>query len=215
MAASFIFAMAYRTNQKRQAHKELLQKRRDATFIAEYIRRMAPDTYDEAEKFLKALQQQYPTKKDCTKTHEFLVKTTNYEDIDHYYNRKRRSAQQNKKISTSTTDTSTTVVSTTFVDNMALEIPLMPKSVVSENTEPLETIPEEIYQQILNEITNDPVLKAIFDDVCTNQDQEDDTEFDNIVFDESITGDDVCTNQDQEDDTEFDNIVRFDESIRT
>ena len=192
--------MAYRTIQKRQAYKDLLNKRRDATFIAEYVKRMAPDTYDEAEKFLKALQQQYPTKKDCTKTHEFLVRTTNYEDYKHYYNRKRRGVQQNKTISTSTTDTSTTdtststtVTSTTdtstaFMDNMVIEIPLLPQSVVSENTAPLETMHEEIYQQIINEISNDPTLKTIFEDVCANQDLEDDTEFDNIVLDESITG---------------------------
>ena len=185
--------MAYRKTPKRQAQKDLLNKRRDATFIAEYIRRMAPNTYDEAEKFLKALQQQYPTKRDYTKTHEFLVKTTKYEDIHHYYHRKRRSVKENKTSSTSTTVTSTTrtstaVTSTVVVDNMVLDIPLMPESVVSENTAPLETMPEEIYQQILKEITNDPALKTIFDDVCTNQDLEDDTEFDNIVLDESITG---------------------------
>ena len=185
--------MAYRKNQKRQAQKDLLDKRRDATFIAEYVRRKAPDTYDEAENFLKALPQQYPTKRDYTKTHEFLIKTTNYEDIHHYYNRKRRSAKQNKTTSTSTTvtsttSTSTTVTSTTVVDNMVLDIPVMPESVVSENTAPLETIPEEIYQQIIKEITIDPALKTIFDDVCTNQDLEDDMELDNIVLDESITG---------------------------
>ena len=180
--------MESRKAKKKQTQKKLIQKRRDAAFIAEYVRRKAPDTYDEAENLLKALQQQYPTKKDYTKTHEFLIKTTNYEDMHDYYNRKKRSAKQNKTISTSTTVTSTTVTSTTFVDNIVLDIPLMPESVVSENTAPLETIPEEIYQQIIKEITIDPVLKTIFDDACTNQDLEDDMELNNIVSEESITG---------------------------
>ena len=175
--------MECRRNQKRQAQKELLKKRRDATFIAEYVKRKAPETYAEAENFLETLRQQYPTRRNYTKTHEFLTKTTDYEDYADYYNRKRRSAKQNKTTSTSTTSTSTTVV-----DNMILDIPLIPPSVVAENTAPLEAITPEIYEQILKEITMDPALDSIFNDVCTNQDVEDDMEFNNIVLDESITG---------------------------
>ena len=180
--------MEYRRNQKKQSKKALLEKRRDSAFIAEYVKRKAPETYAEAKNFLETLRQQYPDRKDYTKTHEFLTKTTDYEDYKDYYNRKRRRAKQNKTTSTSTTSTSTTSTSTTVVDNMVLDIPLLQPSDVAQSTLPLEPINPEIYEQILKEITMDPALNAIFNDVCTNQDPEDDMEFNTIVLDESITG---------------------------
>ena len=168
--------MDHRKNQKRQAQKDLLEKRRNATFIAEYVKRKAPETYAEAENFLKKLRQRYPRKRDYTKTHEFLVDTTDYEDYKHYYNRtKLRRFKQNK------------TPSTTSVNNMVLNIPLMPETVVAENTTvPLQPIPQETYEDLITEITMDPALQAIFNNIVSNQDLE--NEPNDIELDESITG---------------------------
>ena len=168
--------MDHRKNQKKQAQKDLLEKRRNATFIAEYVKRKAPETYAEAENFLKILRQRYPHKRDHTKTHEFLVDTTGYEDYMQYYNRtKLRRIKQNK------------TASTTSVDNMVLAIPLMPETVVAENTTaPLQPIPQETYEELITEITRDPALQVIFNDFVSNQDLE--NEPNDIELDESITG---------------------------
>ena len=196
--------MAYRKDKKKQAQKDLLQKRRDATFIAEYVKRKSPETYVEAENFLKKLRELYPNKRDHTKTHEFLVDTTAYVDHKEYYNRKRlRHLNQDTTSSTTSVNTassttsvnttsSTTSVnttsrttsvntssSTTSVNNMTLNIALMPETVVAENTVPLQAIPQEIYKDLITEIVSDPALHDIFHDFDNMQD---------IELDEAITG---------------------------
>ena len=192
--------MAYRKNQKKQAQKDLLQKRRDATFIAEYVKRKAPETYIEAENFLKKLRELYPNKRDHTKTHEFLVDTTVYVDHKEYYNRKRL-RHLNQDTASSTTSVNTTSVnttssttsvnttsrttsvntssSTTSVNNMTLNIALMPETVVAENTVPLQAIPQETYEDLITEIVSDPTLHDIFHNFDNMQD---------IELDEAITG---------------------------
>ena len=170
--------MAERKTQKRQSHHNLLQKRRDSMFIAEYIKRKAPDTYAEAEGFLKTLRERYPDKRDYTKTHEFLVSTTEYACYKDYYNRKRKESK------TASVDKKRKESKTASVDNMALAIPLLPQNVVDENTAPLQVMPQEIYDEVIREITSDPSLQDIFNYFSNNdQDLEND-----IELDPSITG---------------------------
>ena len=162
-----------RTHYKRQAQKNLLHKRQDACFIAEYVKRKAPDIYAEAEGFLKTLKQRYPTKRDCTKTHEFMVSTTEYNSYEEYYRRKKPQCKESS------------VRKTAFVDNMSISIPLLPENVVAENVAPLQLVSEEISEEIVREITSDPILRDIFNDFSN---LENDIDLDGIELDPSVTG---------------------------
>ena len=159
--------MECRKTQKKQAQKNLLQKRRDSVFIAEYVKRMDPGTYTKAKSFLEKIRQHYPEKRDLTTTHEFLVHTTQFNNYGEYYNRKRR-----ERINKTNT--------TTSVNTMALNIPLLPENVVAENTTvPLQVIPTETLESLIKEITTDPILQPIFNDLVSTE---------VLETDESITG---------------------------
>ena len=182
--------MADRRKQKRESRNVLLQKRRDSSFIAEYVKRNHPETYTEAESFLNKLREQYPHKRDCTKTHEFLTSTTEYVDYKQYYNRKRMNHPNNGTASSTTSSTasstpSSTTSSTTNAD-MVLTIPLIPKPVVAENTAPLQVVSPEINQALITEIVNDPQLHAIFTEFENMQDFELDEALNDL--DDTTTG---------------------------
>ena len=186
--------MAERKKQKRESHHVLLQKRRDSSFIAEYVKRNHPETYTEAESFLNKLREQYPHKRDCTKTHEFLTSTTGYVDYKQYYNRKRMKHLNNGTASSTTSSTasstasstpSSTASSTTSAD-MVLTIPLIPKPVVAENTAPLQVVSPEINQALITEIVNDPQLHGIFTEFENMQDFELDEALNDL--DDTTTG---------------------------
>ena len=173
--------MEYRKSQKRQAREKLLTKRRDSVFIAEYVKRMDPGTYAKAQSFLEKLRQHYPEKRDLTTTHEFLVHTTQYNSYGEYYNRKRR-GRINKTNTTTTTTTTTTIVNatTSSVNTVELNIPLLPENVVAENiTVPLQVISPQTLEDLIKEITIDPILQPIFDDLISTE---------VLETDESITG---------------------------
>ena len=180
--------MADRQKQKRQSRKQLLEKRKDGAFVAEYVKTNYPGIYKEAEGFLNELRTRYPGKRDYTKTKEFLIITTEYGSYKEFYNRKRTSHTNNSTTSstasTSSTPSATTTPSasttTTSVD-MSLTIPLMPAPVVLENTPPLEVFSPEINQAIITEITNDPELHAIFSDFENMEDYEHDVSLNEFV----------------------------------
>ena len=182
--------MDARKKQKRESHHVLLQKRRDNSFIAEYVKRNHPETYTKAESFLNKLREQYPHKRDYTKTHEFLTCTTEYVDYKQYYNRKRMKHLNNATASSTTSSTassttSSTASSTTSAD-MVLTIPLIPKPVVAENTAPLQVVSPEINQALITEILNDPQLHAIFTEFENMQDFELDEALNDL--DDTTTG---------------------------
>ena len=160
-----------RKTQKKNAQKLLAAKSRHARFITEYIKRITPELYTEADNFLKSLQALHPGKRDLTKTHEFLVKTTSFTDYRDYYN---RTKLKKYKQSSTTMRTTTTTTTTTRVDaNLELNIPLLPQHVVKENTTtPLQPMQDDVYQDLLEQIAADPVLQPIFNDMVAPQDDE-------------------------------------------
>ena len=160
--------MDKRKIQKRKSQKTLAAKSRDARFIAEYVKRKAPVLYAEAEGFLSHLRELHPEKRDYTKTHEFFVSTTVFSDYRDYYNRTKINRYKQKSTSRKTTTTTTT---TTTVDNMELNVVLMPESVVNENTiVPFQPLSDETYKDLVEEITSDPTLQPIFNDMMNMQD---------------------------------------------
>ena len=159
-----------RKTKKKNAQKLLAVKSRHARFITEYIKRRTPDLYKEADEFFSILRAKHPEKRDLTKTHEFLVKTTCFSDYRDYYNRTKL-RKYNKR---STTTTTTTTTSTTCVeDNMELNVVLLPQHVVKENaTTPLQPMQDDVFQGLLEEISADPSLQSIFNDMSSPQDND-------------------------------------------
>ena len=164
--------MDKRKSQKRKSQKTLAAKSRDARFIAEYVKRKAPGLYAEADGFLKHLRTIHPEKRDYTKTQEFLVSTTGFSDYRDYYNRTKLNRYKEKSTSRKTM-TTTTMTTTTTIDNMELNVVLMPEPVVKENTiVPFQPLSDQTYQDLVEEITSDPSLQSIFNDMTNTQDTE-------------------------------------------
>ena len=165
-------------NQQKNATRRLLTtKDKHDRFIATYVKIKHQDVYAEAYSFYTELDQTYPTKRDLRKTPEFLHRTEGIESMyDHYYQNK-----LNKKKN-----------SQSAKDNMVLKIQLMAKSIGSLSTdvhvdeiqtgslstdvhvdeiqtgslstdEPL-VLPDNVYQDLLNELAQDKDLKAILND---------------------------------------------------
>ena len=148
-----------RKAQKKAAQKALNMKSRHARFISEYVQRRHPNIYAEGCRFYNTLKAANPEKRDLTKTHAFLVETTNYVDYRDFYNRKRLKSYR-KRITTTTT--------TTRVDNMELNIQLMtPETVVENKT--MQVMPNNVYEDLLSTINADPDLKSIFDGMTDPQ----------------------------------------------
>ena len=154
-----------RKTQKKLAQKTLNAKSKHARFIAEYVLRKEPVVYKEANSFYNMLKAKHPNKRDLTKTHEFLVKTTNYVDYRDYYCRKKSKSHKESTITTTTT----TTTRTSRVDNLELNIELLTPQVVAENTEPFQVIPDDLYQQLVTEIRADPDLQPVLNTMIAPQ----------------------------------------------
>ena len=158
--------MDKRKTQKKTAQKALNDKSRHSRFIAEYVLRKEPEVYKEANSFYDMLKGKHPNKRDLTKTHEFLVGTTSYVDYRDFYCRKKL---KHRKESTITTTTTTTTTKTTRVDNMELNIDLLTPQTVAENTVPLQVIPDDLYEQLVTEISVDPDLQHVLNNMIAPQ----------------------------------------------
>ena len=153
-----------RKTQKSNAQKILNVKNKHARFIAEYVFRKEPQLYKEASNFHNMLKAKHPYKRDLTKTHEFLVQTTDYSDYRDFYNRKKLKRHQQSSTTTTTTTT------TTRVDNMELNIDLLTPEVVAENTTtPFQIIPDDVYHDLLAQIRADPALQPVLNDMIAPQ----------------------------------------------
>ena len=158
-----------RAHQKRQArHTRAKQARRDR-FISAYIRRKNKEVYGEAEKFYLDLDEKYPNKRDLTITDEFTQQTTNYVSVA------QARIDQKKKL-----------VSQGVIN---LQIPLWNKAdieiaVMDQKADESLAIPESIYKDLLDEITKDPTLNAIFNGIEQHGEQPEDL---NQIINESLS----------------------------
>ena len=159
-----------RSDRKRFTRKNLSLKIKKDRFISGYIEAKCPQVYNEAMKYYEQLDSAYPQKRDLTKTVEFLYLTTGVSSFSEYYHKKRleKGKKQPEK-------------EPSIVDNMVLKIPLFdPKDKntlgsfpeqqeVSVHEAPLP-IPDAVYENLLQELRNDPDLYAIFNDMNTSGD---------------------------------------------
>ena len=168
-----------RKAQKRASHRALSLKNQHARFVTEYIRRKFPVIYTEADSFYKKVKESNPDKHDLTKTHQFLIQTTEYADYRDFYCRK-------KKLKVAKQTVTTTTTTTTLHDNMQLNVELLAPEVVkttinskttaSSSSESLLPIPEDVYQDLLNHLRADPDLERILEGMIlpTHQGEQED-----------------------------------------
>ena len=112
------------SNAKRRVREaEKRHERLHFKFIAEYVKCLHNNVYNEAEELYKNIRHEYPGVKDLTKTSEFMtVATPNKTVPRHYTSQRRENLRRSNKTQSSTDHTS----STDHMPQMVLEIPLMP-----------------------------------------------------------------------------------------
>ena len=169
-----------RAEQKKTARKTLSVRAKHDRFITSYLQVKYPKEYEEAQQYYQQLNVQYPKKRDLTKTTEFLYLATGHRTFVQYY-RQRIHAKKTKKISEKTD----------IVDNMVLQIPLMNSNdmdtvvleekadesdmntvVLEEKADESLVIPDDIYDNLIRELRNDPELYTIFNDMNVDTSQQ-------------------------------------------
>ena len=151
-----------RNQRKKFTRKNLSLKNRKDRFISSYIKAKFPDVYDQASKSYNQIDAAYPNKRDLTKTVEFVYTTTGVTTLNQYYHKKRSERVRKGK-------------EAAINDNMVLNIPLFgtkdcieqqqqQKQETNENELALP-IPDELYNNLLEELRNDPDLHTILNDM--------------------------------------------------
>ena len=180
-----------RTDQKRVARQILSIKNRQSRFITEYVKSKHAEIYQEAEAFYNHVKELNPNKRDLTKTHQFLVATTDFVDHREFYNRKKKDHKKNHPVTTfndnmvlrvqllapeaaTTTSNSESLVipddqigaTTTISNSESLVIPddQIGATTTISNSEPL-VIPDGLYQDLLKKLRSDPDLQMILNDM--------------------------------------------------
>ena len=137
-------------------------KNRKDRFISAYIEAKFPEAYNEAIKTYEKVDAVYTNKRDLTKTVEFVYLTTGVTSLTQYYQKKKaeRVKKQLEK-------------EAPIKDNMILEIPLFgtkdciqqQQQQQQETNEAALIIPDEVYQNLLEELRKDPDLYSILNDM--------------------------------------------------
>ena len=144
-----------RVEQKRKARHVLSKAARHDRFISLYVMKKNKDVYAEAKKFYDDLDKKYPFKRDLTKTGEFVHEITGYTSVYLSGQAIHHAKKQETK-------------------DMSLEIPLMDKgdvdiAVIAQKVDESLAIPDHIYNNLLAEISKDPAMSSIFNNI--NQEQ--------------------------------------------
>ena len=165
-----------RRAQKRKAHHLRTQAVRQNKFIALYVMQKNKDVYDEAKNFYHQLDAKYGTKRDLTKTDEFMYSTTGY-TVREMYQIKYKTKNQTKPRQEPNQPNQ---------KEIAVNIPLMNQSdvdiaVMSEKVNEGISIPDSLYNDLLDEISKDPIMCNIFRELNQEQPAESDQIFDSIL----------------------------------
>ena len=155
-----------RSQRKRFTRKNLSLRNKKDRFIAAYIQTKFPQIYDEAKKCYDQIDALYPSKRDLTKTVEYIYMSTGVTSLSQYYHKKR--AEKTKNLLEKEPGIN---------DNMVLKIPLFDakgsnklgrssrqQQETNDHEVPLP-IPDDLYRNLLQELRNDPELYSIFNDM--------------------------------------------------
>ena len=140
--------MPRRTRAQQDAHnanrRRIKQEGRKAIVCMSYIKRIYPQIHREANEFYTMVNERYPTKRDLTKTHEFIML--------------KQTPRPDKNITT--------------VEPL-LEITLMGDAAVTTATQntitPLD-MTDETYDLIIQELRKDPDIAKVFDQIMQDPD---------------------------------------------
>ena len=154
-----------RNIRKKITRQNLSAKSRQDRFISGYVQIKHSQVYDEAMAYYNELDQRYPGKRDLCKTIEYL-RMTGVKSYVEYYKKRTYSGTKREKQSEEKTK---------IRDNMVLEIPLQkhPNKALVKHQEGYDNDLESIlttpnYQEIMQAITNDPVLFSFYNDQTAN-----------------------------------------------
>ena len=157
-----------RLEQKRSARHIRVAKTKHDRFVSAYLKNVYPNQYAEAELQYEKLNRKYPTKRDLTKTTEYLKLSTGYDTFVEYY--RAQSAERAQKPEKK---------NTTQEMCISLEIPLMDKHDINVTTlcqkaDESLLIPEDVYTDLVTELTKDPELYNIFHNFqdCLEEEQQ-------------------------------------------
>ena len=151
-----------RVEQKRNARHVRSKQARHDRFITAYVMKKNKEVYAEVKELYDELDKRYPTKRDLTKTDEFKHEITGYTSL---YKWNIAKLQTRKQESNNQKD-------------MSLEIQLMNKddvdmTVMCEKASEEISIPDNIYNDLVTEISNDPTMSTIFNDLNNEQNEQD------------------------------------------
>ena len=149
-----------RVEQKRKARHIRSKANRHDRFISSYVMSKNKDVYAKAKKLYDELNNKYPTRRDLTKTDEFVQEITGYTSI-YQWNLSKLRAKKEKQ-------------GPNNQRSISLEIPLMSQNdvditVMSEKVSEEISIPDNIYDDLVIEISNDPTMGTVFNDLNNGQ----------------------------------------------
>ena len=167
--------------------RNLTQSARRARFISSYTEAMHPDIYNEADEMFTKLKEVYPDKRDMRKVPEFLCLTTGVKTMNaHYYKNK---ISKKKDENNHNKDNMVLEIQLTKHDELSTIMPketngptgelancipdetnapagelanIIPDETNAPTGELANVIPDDIYQGLLEELSNDPDLSRIF-----------------------------------------------------
>ena len=145
---------------KKYTRKQQTIKIRHDRLVSRYIQFKYPEAYAEAEAYYTHLETKYPNKRDLCKTLDFIRLTTGAATYTEYYHRKRQGNKPKNKGETAKKQH-------TIMDNMVLEIPLIDSDMAKEELS--LNIPQ--YEELMQEIRDDPDLYCIFNNFTTPGDE--------------------------------------------
>ena len=147
---------------KRQTRKVLCEAKRKDRLISGYVKCKYPEVYAEALECYESLNAVYPTKRDLSKTVEYLQLTTGAVSYTKYYNDRKAQKKRQEKQTETTAERQEKQTETTTKE-MALRIPLLPPETVQSQ----ETLDIPGANNVTNEIMQDPELRSVFQDMTT------------------------------------------------
>ena len=167
-----------RVDQKKKARRLRSKAVRHDRFISQYVMKKNKQVYDEAQKEYDELDRRYPDKRDLTKTDEFTYITTGYTSL-YQRNMARKKESNNRK---TTPHQMPLMCKDDNGKAMELQIPLMSRDdvEVANNL----SIPDNIYNDVLAEISKDSILSGIYNNMTneqTEEQKEQQQEFDDIL----------------------------------
>ena len=150
--------------ESRKRHQSDLRR---AMAVADYLLLTATEQHRKATIFVQELERKYPGKRDVRKTYEYrewqrnqILQTSTPEHRTPATNKKTVSSQSQKEM----------VLRIPLIESAAKATPSVPGETQPDNlTSIFQDIPNEVMNQLIEDISADPDLSAIMNDFCSDE----------------------------------------------